>query len=149
MRQIYLSEYVTEVSPGYLASSAVLHVVREHYSTVSQVADREGVHHIESHRPVLLALQHDSVEVTQTEQYALHLAVKIFETLLIQTCKSSLDICFQPCRRLVGDLYAPVEQSYRDGVGCIRGEEQTELLVATFQSKLIQFLLKIYQPPRH
>ena len=78
------------------------------------------IHHIETHGSVLLALQHDRMEVAKTKQNRFHLAVAFFKGFLVQGSECSLDVGLQARGGLVRDLDATIQQADGDRVRGIR-----------------------------
>ena len=78
-----------------VASSRVFHVVVQDDSRVAKVADGKWVHHVEAHRPIHLAFEHDCMEVAQTKENGLGLGIHFFEGLAREEAECALEICLE------------------------------------------------------
>merc|ERR1711988_158575 len=111
-----LTENIPQIFPRN-ARVVFLHVVIEAHGAVPQVTQREGIHHIETHRTEFLSLSHERVEVAQTEENRPNFSPKLIESRFRKSAERTLQVGLQTGGRLVGELDRTVKDSRRDAFG--------------------------------
>ena len=59
---------------------------------IAQIAQGEGVHHVEALRSELLALNHDRVKVAEAEEDGAHLGVNLIDVLGREGAEGALEV---------------------------------------------------------
>mmetsp|Transcript_25510 Transcript_25510/g.75968 ORF Transcript_25510/g.75968 Transcript_25510/m.75968 type:complete len:302 (-) Transcript_25510:4520-5425(-) len=144
-----LSEDVAQVIPGNLDRRGSLEVVVQDLCRVPQVTRGEGVHHVVAHGPKLLALEHERMEVAESEEDRLDLSVLVLKVLLAEESERATQVCEHSLRRLVGQLDGSLKDANRDAIVGVRREEHAEVRVAVLHGKHVKLLLELDAPLGH
>mmetsp|Transcript_15447 Transcript_15447/g.26366 ORF Transcript_15447/g.26366 Transcript_15447/m.26366 type:complete len:226 (-) Transcript_15447:4678-5355(-) len=140
---------VLEILPWNLAAGAVVHVVLKTRGRIPQVANTKRILHVVAHGAKLLSLHYYRVKVAQSKQDALCLGVSFFDVVLGEETPSTLQICLQPGRRFVCELYTSIQNADWNCIGWITCQEYTELFMAAFCCVFVELLLKFHEPLGH
>jgi len=145
-----LTDKISEIIPWHFtATTSTFHVVLEYDRGITEITFREGVSHVESLGSELSALAHDGVEIAETEKDSPDFGFALIEFLLLVHSDSTLHVGLESCRRLVGELDGSLEQVDRNTVTGVRRQEESEVLVRSFNGKDVKLLGDLIQESRH
>jgi hypothetical protein len=144
------SDKISEIIPWHFtATTSTFHVVLEHDRGIAEITFREGVSHVESLGSELSALTHDGVEIAETKEDGSDLGLTLIEFLLLVHGDSTLHVGFESCGRLVGELDGSLKQVDGNTVTGVRRQEESEVLVRSFNGKGVELLGDLVQESRH
>merc|ERR1711904_728913 len=87
--------------------------------------------------------------MAETKNDSFHLRIAVLELLLLEISERAHQVGIESLRRLVRELHGPVQDSDRNSIVRVCGEEEAEVRVGALNRVPVHLLLELGAPLRH